>query len=202
MTAPASLSGRPAAHKESPASPWVARFAPLAPAGEALDLACGNGRHARLLAARGLHVLALDVKPEALAASAGANITTIEYDLEADGAPWPFEAGRFAAIVVTNYLHRPLFAQLAASLRPDGILIYETFAQGNEIYGKPSNPAFLLAPGELLGLASDGGLQVLAYEDGHVERPHPAQVQRLCAAGPAFAKTGARLDHIVVRNEP
>ncbi|QYG04059.1 class I SAM-dependent methyltransferase [Massilia sp. NP310] len=185
-----------------PPSPWVERFISLAPPGEALDLACGNGRHTRLLAARGLQVLALDLKPEALAASAGHNVTTMAYDLEAEGSPWPFEAGRFSAIVVTNYLHRPLFAQLAASLRPDGILIYETFAQGNQIYGKPSNPAFLLAPGELLGLAQDGGLQVLAYEDGHVERPHPAQVQRLCAGGPAFAKTEARLDHIVVRNEP
>ena len=185
-----------------PPSPWVERFVSLAPPGEALDLACGNGRHTRLLAARGLQVLALDLKPEALAASAGENITTMAHDLEAEGSRWPFEAGRFSAIVVTNYLHRPLFAALAASLRPDGILIYETFAQGNHIYGKPSNPAFLLAPGELLGLAQDGGLQVLAYEDGHVERPHPAQVQRLCAAGPAFAKTEARLDHIVVRNEP
>ncbi|WP_273163764.1 class I SAM-dependent methyltransferase [Massilia timonae] len=185
-----------------PPSPWVERFVSLAPPGEALDLACGNGRHTRLLAARGLQVLALDLKPEALAASAGHNVTTMAYDLEAEGSPWPFEAGRFAAIVVTNYLHRPLFAALAASLQPDGILIYETFAQGNQIYGKPSNPAFLLAPGELLGLAQDGGLQVLAYEDGHVERPHPAQVQRLCAGGPAFAKTEARLDHIVVRNEP
>lgn len=183
-------------------SPWVARFAPLAPGGEVLDLACGSGRHARLLAARGLEVLALDRDPEALAAAAGAGITTMEYDLEAAGAPWPFAPGRFAAIVVTNYLHRPLFARLAASLRPDGILIYETFAQGNELYGKPSNPAFLLAPGELLELARAGGLQVLAYEDGHVARPHPARVQRLCAAGPAFAKTEARLDHIVVGNEP
>lgn len=185
-----------------PASPWVERFAALAKPGAALDLACGSGRHTRLLAARGHAVLALDRKSEALASAAGAGVTTMEYDLEAEGAPWPFEAGRFSVIVVTNYLHRPLFPQLARSLRPDGILIYETFAQGNQIYGKPSNPDFLLAPGELLGLAREGGLQVLAYEDGHVERPHPAQVQRLCAAGPAFAKTEARLDHIVARNEP
>ena len=185
-----------------PASPWVARFAALAQPGEALDLACGNGRHARLLAAHGFKVLAVDRNPAALEASAGEGVTTLACDLEADGASWPFEAGRFAVIVVTNYLHRPLFAQIAASLRPDGILIYETFAQGNEVYGKPSSPAFLLAPGELLALAHDGGLQVLAYEDGHVERPHPAQVQRLCAAGHAYRKTEARLDHIVVRNEP
>lgn len=184
------------------ASAWIARFAPLAPRGEALDLACGSGRHTRLLAAQGMQVLALDRNPEALAASAGPGVTTLACDLEADGAAWPFEAGRFAAIVVTNYLHRPLFAQLAASLRPDGILLYETFAQGNARYGKPSNPAFLLAPGELLDLARVGGLQVLAYEDGHIEQPHPAQVQRLCAAGPQFDKTEAWLDHIVVRNEP
>jgi len=185
-----------------PPSPWVERFVSLARPGEALDLACGSGRHTRLLAAHGHAVLAVDRKSDALASAAGAGVTTMEYDLEAEGAPWPFEAGRFAVVVVTNYLHRPLFAQLAASLRPDGILIYETFAQGNQIYGKPSNPDFLLAPAELLELAQDGGLQVLAYEDGHVERPHPAQVQRLCAAGSGFAKTEARLDHIVVRNEP
>ncbi|MCC2956065.1 class I SAM-dependent methyltransferase [Massilia sp. IC2-477] len=185
-----------------PVSPWVARFAPLATAGEALDLACGSGRHTRYLAARGLQVTALDRNAEFLAALAGPKVATLQHDLEAEGAVWPFEAGRFSLIVVTNYLHRPLFAQLAASLRPDGILVYETFAQGNQIYGKPSNPNFLLAPGELLGLAREGGLQVLAYEDGHVDRPHPAQVQRLCAAGPAFAKTEAKLDHNVVANEP
>ena len=184
-----------------PASPWVARFAPIVPEGEVLDLACGSGRPTRLLAALGHPVLALDRKPEALATAAGQGVAAMEYDLE-DGSPWPFEAGRFAAIVVTNYLYRPLFPHLAASLRPDGILIYETFAQGNQVYGKPSNPDFLLAPGELLALAQAGGLQVLAYEDGHVDRPHPAQVQRLCAAGPAFGKTEARLDHIVARNEP
>ena len=185
-----------------PVSPWVARFAPLARAGEALDLACGSGRHTRLLAARGMQVLALDRNAELLAALAGPNVATLQHDLEAEDAVWPFEPGRFALIVVTNYLYRPLFPQLAASLLPDGILIYETFAQGNQVYGKPSNPDFLLAPEELLGLAHGGGLQVLAYEDGHVDRPHPAQVQRLCAAGPGFAKTEAKLDHNVGSNEP
>lgn len=185
-----------------PVSPWVARFAPLARAGEALDLACGSGRHTRLLAAQGMRVTALDRNSELLGPLAGPNVSTLVHDLETEDAAWPFEAGRFALIVVTNYLYRPLFPQLMASLRPDGILIYETFAQGNQLYGKPSNPDFLLAPGELLGLAQQGALQVLAYEDGHVERPHPAQVQRLCAAGPAFAKTEARLDHNVLTNEP
>ena len=185
-----------------PVSPWVARFAPLAKAGEALDLACGSGRHTRLLAARGMRVTALDRQAELLAPLAGPNVTPMVHDLEREGAVWPFAPGRFALIVVTNYLYRPLFPQLAASLRPDGILIYETFAQGNQIYGKPSNPDFLLAPEELLGMAREQGLQVLAYEDGHVDRPHPAQVQRLCAAGPAFAKTEAKLDHNVGANEP
>jgi SAM-dependent methyltransferase len=177
-------------------SPWVARFAPLAPAGEVLDLACGGGRHARLFAARGHPVLALDRDPAALGAAAGPGITTMAHDLEAPGAAWPFAQGRFAAIVVTNYLHRPLFDHLVKSLAPNGVLIYETFAEGNGQFGKPSNPAFLLAPGELLQVAARGGLQVFAFEDGRVDRPKPALVQRLCAGGPLFNKIEARLDHL------
>jgi SAM-dependent methyltransferase len=174
-------------------SPWVERFARLAPPGEALDLACGTGRHARLLAALGHPVLALDRDPQALAEAAGPGIATIEYDLEAEGAAWPFGPGRFAVNVVTNYLHRPLLPQLAASLAPDGLLIYETFAQGNEEFGKPSNPAFLLAPGELLDHARRLGLRVLAFEDGFVAQPKAAMVQRLCAAGPGFSMKKAVL---------
>ncbi len=177
-------------------SPWVSRFAPLVAQGEVLDLACGAGRHARLFAALGHPVLALDRDADALRSCEAPGIATLCHDLEAEGARWPFEAGRFAAIVVTNYLHRPLFAQLAASLAPDGLLIYETFAVGNEAFGKPSNPAFLLAPGELLDLAAAGGLRVLAYEDGRVARPKPAMVQRLCAAAPDFPQTEAVLDHL------
>jgi len=177
-------------------SPWVARFAPLAPAGEVLDLACGGGRHARLFAARGHAVLALDRDPAALGTAAGAGITTMAHDLEAPGSAWPFAPGRFAAIVVTNYLHRPLFDHLLKSLAPNGVLIYETFAEGNGQFGKPSNPAFLLAPGELLHVAARGGLQVFAFEDGRVDRPKPALVQRLCAGGPLFNKIEARLDHL------
>ncbi len=174
-------------------SPWVARFAPLIPAGEVLDLACGGGRHARHLAALGHPVTALDRDAQALALAAGPGITTLQYDLEADGAAWPFAAGRFAGIVVTNYLHRPLLAALAASLRPDGVLIYETFAIGNEAFGKPSNPAFLLARGELLAAAHQAGLRVIAFEDGFVGAPKPAMLQRLCAAGPDFAAANAAL---------
>lgn len=183
-------------------SAWVARFAPLMPPGEALDLACGGGRHARLLAALGHPVLALDRDAQALArvgesthgqATHGQVITTLEYDLEVPGADWPFADGRFSGIVVTNYLHRPLLAQLARALAPGGVLVYETFAQGNEVFGKPSNPAFLLAPGELLAFAHRAGLRVIAYEDGVTAQPKPARVQRLCAAGPAFDVAAARL---------
>ena len=178
---------------ESP-SPWVARFAPLMPAGEALDLACGSGRHARLLAALGHPVIALDRDPQALARAAGQGITPLEYDLEAAGAAWPFPAQRFAGIVVTNYLHRPLLADLARALAPGGVLVYETFALGNERFGKPSNPAFLLAPGELLAFAQQAGLRVIAYEDGVVTAGRTARVQRLCAAGPSFDPASGRLD--------
>jgi SAM-dependent methyltransferase len=179
-------------------SAWVARFAPLMPPGEALDLACGGGRHARLLAALGHPVVALDRDPQALArvgqGAAGQGIATIEYDLEAPGAAWPFAPGRFAGIVVTNYLHRPLLPQLALALAPGGVLVYETFAQGNEVFGKPSNPAFLLAPGELLDMARQAGLRVIAYEDGTTAQPRAARVQRLCAAAADVDLATALLD--------
>jgi len=174
-------------------SPWVARFAPLVPAGEVLDLACGAGRHARHFAALGHPVVALDRDPAALAEAAGPGITTVLADLEDGVSPWPFASKRFAGIVVTNYLHRPLLAQLVASLTPDGVLIYETFSEGNEVFGKPSNPHFLLKQGELLAIAADTGLAVVAFEDGVVEQPKPAMVQRLCARGPDLARLQIRL---------
>jgi SAM-dependent methyltransferase len=176
-------------------STWVARWAPLIPPkGETLDLACGSGRHARLLAGLGHAVIALDRDAQALAAAEGEGIVTLRHDLEAAGAAWPFAPRSLAGIVVTNYLHRPLFGHLAAALAPDGVLIYETFARGNEVFGKPSNPDFLLMPGELLDLAARDGLRVLAYEDGVVARPKPARVQRLCAVGPQFDLASAGLD--------
>ncbi len=174
-------------------SPWVRRWAPLAPPGAVLDLACGNGRHARLFARLGHDVLALDRDGAALAAAAGPGIATVQLDLEDAALVWPFDAAAFGTIVVTNYLHRPLFAHLAASLAPDGVLIYETFAQGNEVLGKPSNPAFLLAEGELLALARTHGWRVLAFEDGYTGAPKPAMVQRLLACGPDFSRAKADL---------
>jgi SAM-dependent methyltransferase len=164
------------------ASGWVARFAPLIQQGEVLDLACGGGRHARLLAAAGHQVLAVDRDAAALDRAAGRGIRILQVDLEnpvEGGASWPFEAGRFSGIVVTNYLHRRLFPHIVASLAPEGVLIYETFAQGNERFGKPSNPDFLLVPGELLDATR--ALRVIAFEDGYVSLPKPAMVQRICA---------------------
>lgn len=164
-------------------SAWVARFVPLIPPGEVLDLACGGGRHARLMVKHGHPVVAVDRDPAALEATAGEGIAVRQIDLERDDMTWPYEDGRFAGIVVTNYLHRPLFPFLFRSLAPGGVLIYETFARGNEHFGKPSNPDFLLKQGELLqAVASDAShsLHVLAFEDGYVGVPKPAMVQRIC----------------------
>lgn len=167
-------------HDELAPSAWVCRFARLiAAGGTVLDLACGRGRHARYLAGLGCRVEAADRDSASLTALAGvAGVTTRCADLE--GAPWPYAAGCFDGIVVTNYLHRPLMAHLTGSLRPGGVLIYETFALGNEKFGHPSNPEFLLRPNELLQWV-EGKLQLVAFEQGLVETPKPAVTQRICA---------------------
>lgn len=165
-------------HSSEP-SAWVRRFACLiAPGGSVLDLACGRGRHARLLAGMGFAVEAVDRSAEDLAALAGLTaVATRQADLE--GGPWPYAGRAFDGIVVTNYLHRPLFPHLAATLAEGGVLIYETFMSGNERFGRPSNADFLLRPGELL--EAFVGLRVVAFEQGRVALPKPAVVQRLCA---------------------
>jgi SAM-dependent methyltransferase len=154
-------------------SDWVLRWAGLVERGPVLDVACGSGRHARLFAGRGLEVVAVDREEQALP-----GIRFVKADLE-DGSPWPFAGQRFAAVVVTNYLHRPLFPHLAAALDEGGVLIYETFMAGNERFGRPSNPQFLLRPGELL--EAFAGLHLAAFEPGRVETPKTAMIQRLCA---------------------
>ena len=154
-------------------SEWVERWAPLVERGPVLDVASGSGRHARFFAKRGLEVVAVDREPQEIP-----GVTFVKADLE-DGSPWPLAGRRFGAVVVTNYLHRPLMKTLLGSLDENGILIYETFMAGNEKLGKPSNPAFLLRPGELL--EAFAGLTVVAFEQGVVERPKPAAIQRLCA---------------------
>lgn len=185
-------------------SPWVSRFAARIPAGTVLDLACGGGRHSRLLAGLGHSVLAVDRDPAALAAASAPGVVTLQFDLEhpeaAGQSDWPLRPERFSGIVVSNYLHRPLMGALLASLAPGGVLIYETFAAGNGQFGKPSSPAFLLNPGELLAWSSSQPLcRVIAFEDGYQHQPRPAMVQRIClrkADGlSAFPAEAVMLDH-------
>jgi SAM-dependent methyltransferase len=170
-----------AAHDLAP-SPWFVRFSDLVPAGaRVLDVACGRGRHARLFADRGCRVVAVDRDAAALASLADVpGVTPVALDLER-GA-WPLAGERFEAIVVANYLHRPLFPHLIAALAPDGTLLYETFARGNEAYGRPTNPDFLLEPGELLRVAAES-LAVVAFEEGLFGNDRRAVVQRLAAVG-------------------
>jgi SAM-dependent methyltransferase len=169
-------------HTDSP-SPWIARFAPLiAQHGRVLDLAAGRGRHARFLASRGMHVVAVDRDADALVHLADlANVDSRVADLEA--APWPFGDLRFDAIVVVHYLHRPLFASLLDALADDGVLLYDTFAIGNERFGRPSNPAFLLGKNELLERVA-ARLEVVAFEQGRIDDDAGSRVvQRIAAVG-------------------
>jgi SAM-dependent methyltransferase len=171
----------PTSHSTTP-SPWFRRFVPAIPArGRVLDLAAGGGRHVQMLRAAGYQVVAVDRDVKALRAEFGGDpaCDIKEMDLE-DGGPWRLGAG-YDAIVVANYLHRPLLPHLAAALAPGGVLIYETFMVGNERFGKPANPDFLLRPGELLAAFVDH-LTVIAFEQGTVETPRPAVVQRIAAA--------------------
>jgi SAM-dependent methyltransferase len=169
------------------ASAWVRRFAHLVPSGGGvLDVAAGNGRHARFFLERGHAVIAVDRAPDGLADIAGnPKLDIVQADIEA--GPWPLDGRRFAAVVVTNYLHRPLMARLAESVAPGGALIYETFAIGHAAYGRPSNPDFLLRPDELID-AFRPHLSIVAYEHGFIDAPRPSVVQRIAAVateGPA-----------------
>ena len=183
-------------------SDWVARWAHLAPARTpVLDLACGGGRHAWYFLRNGYPVTAVDrdisrVQGLAIAADRG-DFRAIETDLESGGPQagkgGPLPGNTFGAVVVTNYLHRPLFPGIEAAVAPGGVLIYETFAIGNERFGKPSNPDFLLQPGELLHAFP--ALTTVAYEHGETALPRPMVVQRLAAVRAANGDTAtAALD--------
>lgn len=163
-------------HGTEAPSAWVQRWTHLIPhQATALDLACGAGRHMRWLQAQGLNVTGVDRSPEAIAACAGLG-ELICADIE--NGPWPLPGRQFGAVVVTNYLWRPLLPAVLASLTPGGVLIYETFAQGHETVGRPSRADFLLRPGELL--QAFGALRTVAYEDGYLENP-ARFVQRIAA---------------------
>ena len=173
---------QPGRHDDLPPSAWIARFAPLVPAGApVLDLAAGAGRHSRLFALLGHPVTAVDRDTAGLQGLTG--IEAITADLE-NGNPWPLGARRFGGVIVTNYLHRPILDAIVAAVADGGVLLYETFAVGNERFGKPSNPDFLLRPGELLDVAR-GRLRVIAYEDLQVASPKQAMVQRIAAVNPS-----------------
>lgn len=165
-TASHAHSTRTLAHGQEPPSAWVQRWAPLlAPGSRVLDVACGHGRHMAYLASLGHQPLGIDRNPEALA-SAAAHGQVLQADIE--NAAWPLSA-TFDALVVTHYLWRPLWPQLRASVRPGGLVIYETFSQDHARFGKPSRPDFLLAPGELLNVFA--GWRVVAYEEGFLNSP-------------------------------
>jgi len=175
MTIDANLSG----HSMLPPSTWVIRFGMQIDAGgKVLDVACGGGRHACWFAARGHPVTAVD---RDLLPEPAPGVEFLQADLES--GKWPFTGESFAAVVVTNYLHRPLFPELLRAVASGGWLIYETFAAGNEKFGRPARPEFLLQPGELLEIVR-GQLQVIAYEDSFIDLPKPAMVQRIAARRP------------------
>lgn len=159
-------------------SPWIVQWAGLIATGVAvLDVAAGGGRHTRFFAERGHTVTAIDRDVSALADQA--NVEVMQADLE-DGSPWPLPGRSFDAVVVTNYLHRPLIPALLDALTPGGVLVYETFMEGNERFGRPSNPEFLLKDGELLEVVR-GRFSVVAYEARLVSEPKMAMVQRIAA---------------------
>ena len=165
----------------SPPAPfdWVVTHASLIrEVGAVLDLACGSGRHTRWLLAQGFQVMAVDINLSGIADLFDhPGLAVLEADLE--NGFWPLGNAQFDGIVVTNYLHRPLFAPIRDALAPDGVLIYETFMIGNERYGRPSNPDFLLQPDELRTVFAS--LDIVAFEQGPVEVPKPAMKQKLAA---------------------
>lgn len=176
-------------------SPWIQRWSHLAaPGASVLDVACGAGRHLRWFAQRGHPLLGLDrdgpalqaARQAVLEAAPQAQAQWLQADIE--NGPWPLAGQRFGAVVVTNYLWRPLLPAIVEAVGPGGVLLYETFASGNESVGRPARPDFLLQPGELLRACQ--GLRIVAYEDGFLEAParfvqRVAAVREIPGAAPA-----------------
>ncbi len=176
-------------HGTEAPSLWIQRWAHLiAPASRVLDLACGAGRHMQYLSSLGHSLLGVDRSDEALrAASAWGD--TLMADIE--NGDWPLPNQQFGAVVVTHYLWRPLWPQILGAVESGGVLLYETFAQGHETVGRPARPEFLLQPGELLKVAVEGGLRVIAYEDGFLESP-ARFMQRIVAVREGPSETPLR----------
>lgn len=177
-------------HGTEAVSPWIARWAHLVPArGTVLDVACGHGRHTRYFAQRGCRVTAVDRDAPALQSLEGIAQEIVNADIE--NGPWPFAGRSFDAVVVTNYLWRPLLPAILDCVARDGVLVYETFAAGNEAFGKPSRPDFLLQPAELLRVCADW--QVVAYEHGRLVEPARV-VQRIAAVRPGKSPAALSLE--------
>ena len=191
-------------HPLHPPSEWLLRWSHLiAPGGQVLDVACGLGRHLYWLHAQGFTVTGVDRDPAALLslaplAAAGADV--VQADIE--NGPWPFAGKAFDAVLVTNYLWRPRLDEVLQAVAPGGLLIYETFAQGQETVGRPARADFLLAPGELLQRAAAAGLRVIAYEDGFLDIPAPRFVQRIVATRPRSDSPGAPARHALRPTQP
>lgn len=181
-------------HSNPSPSEWISRHAGLVPhllhGACVLDLACGSGRHVRWLTAHGARVTAVDRDAAALATLHGVAAEVIQADIE--NGPWPLPDRQFDAVVVTNYLWRPLLPRIVASVAPGGVLLYETFAHGHASVGKPSRPDFLLQPGELLDRVRPE-LRVVAYEDGFLDSP-PRFIQRIAAVRQTTADTSGNPD--------
>lgn len=165
------------------ASPWISRFiGGINPGGRTLDVACGAGRHIVLARRCGLTVTGIDrdIAAARTAFAGDPGVMLVASDLE-DGSPFPVAAGSFEGVVVTNYLWRPILPDIVAAVAPGGVLIYETFRLGNERFGRPSNPNFLLRPGELLAAVAPA-LHVVAYEEATLSTRRC--VARICAVAP------------------
>lgn len=188
----------PKPHGLEPVSCWVTQWAHLVPqGGQVLDVACGYGRHIRYFLEKNMAVAGVDIAKSAIefiAYSLTNNLTSAQQNkaelivADIENGTWPLVGRQFSAIVVTNYLWRPLFPTLVASLAPGGVLIYETFATGNETVGKPSRPDFLLQKGELLQVCA--GLRIVAFEDGFIANPDRF-VQRIVAVNDAVNDVNA-----------
>lgn len=176
-------------HGSGVPSPWLLRWTQaMAPGKTALDLACGAGRHARLLAERGMRVTAVDRDAQALA---GLATVTEAVLADVEGAPWPLPGRQFDLVLVSNYLWRPLLPTIVASVAPGGWLIYETFAAGQQTIGRPSRPDFLLEAGELLRACE--GLRVVAFEDGYEGGADSADVGNKDQVNPRYVQRVAAL---------